>query len=262
MNNKEPVGKFQFGGNSIESDKTGAFSFNFAAGAKWDFDLGEITRFSEIIRRIHEEQIKPTEQEPETFWRTNGTKVLEIWTTFGNYNRIHIREGGKKEAYFWIEEIPEALRFLRILTEGAPYHRIARLLDVIEKQRDEILLRIETFPLNNRKSKNTIKVEKEFTQEMIRTINVEASFGIGLDYWIATNLEARFGLTKEQRISERVTVSMEASPGEHIEYQILWKEVVVAGDAIFEINGIKEKVPFKLKSNLIPDIRHELIARD
>lgn len=262
MNNKEPVGKFEFGGNSIESDKTGAFAFNFSTGGKWIFDLGEITRFSEIIRQIHSEQAKPTLEEPEIFWRTNGAKVVEVWASFGAFNRIHIREGGKKEAYFWIQEVPELLRHLKILTEGAPYHRIAHLLDIIEKQRDETLLRVERFPLNNRKSKNAIKVEKEFAQEMIRTISIDASFGIGLDYWITSSLETRFGLVKEQKVSEKVKVSMEASPGEHIEYQILWKEVTVVGEAIFDINGVKERIPFRLKSNLIPDVRHEVIARD
>ncbi|RLA94209.1 MAG: hypothetical protein DRG83_20015 [Deltaproteobacteria bacterium] len=262
MSNQEPVGKFKFGGNSIEADPTGAFTLSFVNGGIWKFDLGEITRFADIIRRIEAGEIKPTEEEPEVFWRTNGTKVIEVWATFGDTSRIRLREGGTNKAYFWISEIPQLLRHLRILTQGAPYHRIARLIEIVEKKREENLLRIDRFPLNNRGSQNPVKVEREFTQETIRTLDVETSFGIGLDYWIAINLEAKFGLTEEQRISESVKVSMEASPGEHIEYRITWKEVTTVGDAIFEISGVKERVPFRLKSSLVPEVSHEVIARD
>lgn len=275
MTDQEPVGKFKFGSNTIEADQKGTFRIHFSGGITWELDLGEITRFSDVIRRIEAGEIKPTEEEPEVFWRTNGKKVIEIWVTFGDsfdkfiggffdidVNHIHIREGGNRTAHFWVREVPELLRHIRVLTQGAPYHRIARLVDIVENRREENLLRIERFPLNNRGSKNAVKIEKEFTQETIRTIDIETSFGIGIDYWIATNLETRFGLAKEQRISETVKVSMEASPGEHIEYCIVWKEVTVIGEAIFEISGIREKIPFKLKSSLVPEVRQELIARD
>lgn len=262
MISQEIVGKFTFGGNTIEADKTGTFKINFSTGGDWYFDLGEITLLAQIVRRITSGQIKPTEKEPEVFWRTNGSKVIEVWYTSGDIERIHLREGGTKKAYFWVSEADQFLRHLRVLTEGAPYHRIARLLDVVEKQKEESLIRVERFPLNNRHSKTPMKIEKEFTQEIIKSIDVETTFGIGLDYWIAVSLETRFGLTREQRISETVKVSMEAAPGEHIEYLISWKEVTTSGDAIFEINGVREKVPFRLKSGLIPEVRYEVIARD
>lgn len=263
MSNQEPVGKFKFGGNSVEADTEGTFLIRFENGGNWELDLGEITRFADIVRRIEAAEIRPTKQEPEVFWRTNGKKVIEVWATPDDFvKRVRAREGGTRTAYFWIPEVPKFLRHLRILTQGAPYHRIARLLDIIENQREEVLLRIERFPLNNRGSKNSIKIEKEFAQETIRTIDVETSFGIGLDYWIAVNLETRFGLSREQRIAETIKVSMEASPGEHIEYCIVWKEVIVIGEAIFEISGVKERIPFRLKSGLIPEVEHELIARD
>lgn len=259
---QEPVGRFKFGDNTVEADKTGVFKIHFSTGGDWYFDLGEITLLSQIVLRIASGQITPSEEEPEVFWRTNGAKVIEVWYTSEYIKRIHLREGGTKEAYFWVSEAEQFLRHLGVLTEGAPYHRIARLLEIVEKEKEERLIRVERFPLNNRQSKTPMKIEKEFTQEIIKSISVETTFGIGLDYWIAVNLETRFGLTHEQRISEAVKVSMEATPGEHIEYLISWKEVTTSGDAIFEINGVKEKIPFKLKSGLIPEVRYELVARD
>ena len=263
MTLQEIVGKFKFGGNVIEADRTGAFKVHFSTGGDWFFDLGEITLLSQIVRRIASGRAKPTEEEPEVFWRTNGSKVIEVWHSSGDFiERIHLREGGTKEAYFWVSEANQFLRHLRVLTEGAPYHRVARLLDVVEKQREENLIRVERFPINNRHSRTPIKIEKEFAQEIIKSISVETTFGIGLDYWIAVNLETHSGLTREQRISETIKVSMEAGPGEYVEYLISWKEVITSGTAIFEIGGVKESVPFRLKSGLTPEVRYELIARD
>lgn len=259
MSQIEPVGKFKFGGNHIEADSNGVFTINFASGGIWKFDLGEIVRLSDIVKKILEKQIKPTKKDPEIFWRTNGSKVIDIYIVGTD---VHIREGGQKEAYFWISEIEELLRLIKILTVGAPYHRLVRLLDIDEEDREQHILRIDRFPINNRNSATSTKVEKELSQEITKTISIETSFGIGIDYWIATSLESKFGITGQQKISETSKVTMEAAPGEHIEYVVTWKEETTCGNALFEINGARHKIPFRLKSGLIPEIKHNLIARD
>jgi len=65
---------------------------------------------------------------------------------------------------------------------------------------------------------------------------------------------------REQRISESVKVTMTAEPGEYKEYLISWKEVISVGFALFDVNGVREKVPFRLKSGLIPVIQQKIIA--
>jgi len=246
-------------------------------GAEWQFDVGEMGSLDGVLLRIEGRTIEPTEEKPEVFWRTNGSKVIEVFLgkayfhslgvlqqleiTSPEYEEaIVIREGGSAVGYIPRRELTLLRRHIRILTEGAPYPRAVRLLDVVEEKHKERLIRVERFPLNNRDSKSPLRLEREFSQEMVKTIDIEASFGTGIDYYVQVNLETKFGLAREQRITESVKVSMEAEPGEHKEYIVTWKEVTVAGFGIFEINGVREKVPFNLKSSLIPDIRQEVIA--
>ena len=117
-------------------------------------------------------------------------------------------------------------RYIRVLTEGAPYPRGVRLLDVVEEEIEEQLFRTERFPLNNRNSRTPLRLEREFSQEIIRTLDIGASFGVGVDYYVTVNLEARLGLKTEKRVRESVKVAMETEPGEQKEYVIIWREVV------------------------------------
>lgn len=283
MTNTEQVGTFSFGTGSISADQTGAFTLLTFNGTQWVFDVGEISSLDKILSQIGDKAASPTEEKPITFWRTTGMKVFEIYLApayFRRYDAIDsfsvrhglikppwessviIREGGNTIGCVPVREIPTLRRHIRTLTEGAPYPRAVRLVDVVDEQRVERLVRVEHFPLNNRSSKTPLRVEKEFRQEIIKTLNVEATFGVGLDYYIKANLETKFGLSKEERISESVKVTMEAQPDECKEYVVSWKEVIAIGYAIFEVNGTREKVPFNLKSGLIPDVRQETLTPD
>lgn len=284
MPNAETVGEFNFGCGTISADRTGVFTLALPlSGTKWQFDVGEISSLDRILLRIEGKTIEPTEEKPEVFWRTNGTRVMEVYLgqacfrrydfidsffinlglmRIDNQDSVFIREGGTTIGCIPRTEIQILRRHIRVLTENAPYPRAVQLVDVNEEKRNEHLIRIERFPLNNRNSKTSLKVEREFRQEIVKTLNIEASFGIGLDYYIKANLETKYGLAREQRLSESIKVSMEAEPGEHKEYVISWKEVTTIGYAVFDVNGVREKVPFELKSGLIPDVRQEAIAHD
>lgn len=270
------VGKFGFGTGNISASRDGEFVLVLFNGTQWQFDVGEISALDKILSRIENKEVEPTEENSQVFWRTNGSKVIEVflgrayfhslsfwhWLEIEKPNYVDaicIREGGTKIGFLPVTEVPILRRHIRILTEDAPYPRAVRLVDVVEEYRQERLVRLERYPLNNRDSKSPIRVEKEFCQEIIKSVEIDASFGIGIDYYIRTNIESRFGLTREQRISESVKVTMEAEPGEHKEYIISWKEVISVGFALFDVNGVREKVPFRLKSGLIPVIRQEIV---
>lgn len=283
MSNSDKVGEFGFGTGTISATRDGTFTLVFFNKSIWQFDVGEISALDSILARIESKLTEPSIESPATFWLTSGSKVVEVYLgqdSFENFdffgqvglglglierrfqNAVIIRSGGVVASSFPVNEISWLRRNIKVLTEGAPYPRAVRLLDVVEEGRSERLIRVERFPLNNRNSSSPMRVEREFSQEAVKTVSVDTSFGTGIDYYIKVNFEAKFGLTKEHKLSERVQVSMEAEPGEHKEYVIAWKEVTTNGYGVFEVNNEKQKVPFNLTSGLIPDIRQELIARD
>lgn len=257
MSNNESVGKFGFGSNSITANQTGTFTIKLANGGEWLFDLGEISKLDEILAEFG--KIKKGNHE-RIFWRTNGTKIIQVTIKDGS-KYIRLVEGGTLKGYFWRSEIPELRRNIQLLTsEGAPYGRSIQLINVIEEDRVEEIVTIQQVPLNNRNSNSPLIVEREFTRETAKSINVETSFGIGFDYYVLLNLETHFSVKQEDKITERIMVRMEARPGEFKIYRITWKEVWIAGKAEFELGDRREKVPFRLKSGLEPDIKQEIIA--
>jgi len=266
MSHLQPVGKFKFGWNTIEADITGTFTMTLFNGGEWKFDVGEINRIERIIQRVSSGHSKPTEEHPVAFWRTSGSKVIEVYLRKGfwsnDFKYIVLREGGTRKGYFWISEASLLLRHLGTLIKEAPYHRAVQLLDVVEEEREEKLILAERFPLDNRQSQTPLRVEKEFTKEIIKTVNVEASLGIGVDYYIQASIESRFGLAKEQRISETIKITMEAKPGVHKEYIINWTEITTRGYAILEVSGVRERIPFRLKSGLVPSIHQRMVVQD
>ena len=278
-NIEQVVGEFSFGTGKISADRTGILTLYLYGGARWSFDVGEISSLDRILLKIEGKKAEPTEDKPEIFWRTNGSKIIEVFlgkalfreldifeslglSTPTSIESVVIREGGSVIGRLPISEISTLRRHIRILTDGAPYPKAVTLIDVVEEKRKESLIRVERYPLNNRNSGTPLRVEREFSQEIIKAISIDASFGAGLDYYVKLNLETKFGLTREQKASESVKVSMEAEPGVHKEYLVNWKETTITGYAVFDVNGIREKVPFNLKSGLIPEVRQEIIARD
>jgi len=278
MNNASIVGEFQFGTGKIYADHTGKFSLHFWNNTLWTFDVGEISILDQILEGVVSKTIQPTYEQPHVFWRTNGKKVVEVYLTRASFRKnsmgdlllirlklikekyrdsLCIREGGTFYGYILLSEIPTLRRYIKTLTEGAPYPRAVKFVEVVEESKAERLIRIDRFPIDNRNSKTSLKIEKEFRQELIKSLNVEAKFGVGVDYYIKVNLETKLGLTTEERISESIKVSMEAEPGEMKEYIITWKEVVSIGTALFEVNDIRQKVPFILKSGLLPEVRQD-----
>jgi len=283
MGNSDKVGTFSFGTGTISANKEGIFSIVFFNQIAWQFDIGEISSLDSILSKIENKLAEPTEVSPLTFWSTNGNNVIEVYLgkatfekpdffndiayslglmTRTSYDSVIIRSGGATTSYLPVGEISWFRRNVKVLTEGAPYPRAVKLVDIVDESHVEKLLRVEKFPLNNRNSRSPMRIEREFSQEITKTISIDTSFGVGIDYYIKVNLEGKFGLTKEHKISERVQVSMEAEPGEHKEYVITWKEVTTSGYAVFEVNNDKQRVPFHLTSGLIPDIRQETIAHD
>jgi hypothetical protein len=88
----------------------------------------------------------------------------------------------------------------------------------------------------------------------------ESSFGIGFDYYIALNLERHYLVKREDKITERAMVRMEAQPGEFKIVTITWKEVWRTGFAEFDLGNRREKVPFRLKSGLEAAIEQETLV--
>ena len=258
MGTSDNVGTFSFGTGSISANKEGIFTIVFFNQITWLFDVGEISALDNILSRIENKLVEPTEASPITFWSTNGKNVIEVYLGKANFEQsdffkdiacelgfmsrtsqdsVVIRSGGTTTSYLPVNEISWFRRNVKVLTEGAPYPRAVKLADIVEEGHTERLLRIEKFPLNNRNSKSPMRIEREFSQEITKAVNVDVSFGIGIDYYIKVNLGGKFGLTKEHKISERVQVSMEAEPGEHKEYVIAWKEITTSGYAVFEVNN-------------------------
>jgi hypothetical protein len=134
------------------------------------------------------------------------------------------------------------------------------LLNVIEYGRVEEVVTIQEIPLNNRNSKSSLIVEREFTREASKSVNTETSFGIGFDYYTSLNLERHFSVKRDDKITERIMVRMEAQPGEVKIYTIIWKEVWRTGYAEFDLGTRREKVVFRLKSGLEPEIKQETLA--
>jgi hypothetical protein len=255
MNSNEPVGLFKFGGNEISADPTGKFIIKLVNGGEWFFDVDEISKLDEILSEF-EKGVK--ERIEHIFWRTNGTKVIQISADTSN---VYLVEGGTKSGYFKLGEITFLRHNIRILTtDGAPYGRSIRLLGVIEENRVEEVVTIQEVPLNNRNSKSSLIVEREFTREAVKSVNIETSFGVGFDYYITLNLERHFSVKHEDKIIDRVMVRMESKPGEVKIYTIIWKEVWRTGYAEFDLGSRREKVPFRLKSGLEPEIKQETFA--
>jgi hypothetical protein len=133
-------------------------------------------------------------------------------------------------------------------------------VNVVEEGRIEEVVSIQQIPLNNRNSNSPLIAEREFIREATKSVETETSFGIGFDYYISLNLQRRFSVKQEDKLIERIMVRMEAQPGEFKIYTIIWKEVWVTGHAEFEMANRREKVPFRLKSGLEPEIKQEILA--
>lgn len=255
----EPLAILKFGGNSIQADRTGSFVLKLVNGGEWKFDLGEIGKLDTILSEFTSQKDGVHEK---VFWRTNGAKIIQVRLR-GDWSPkvVYLVEGGTREGYFHHGEIPQLRYNIQILTsEGAPYGRPIRLLDVVEESRQEDLVTQQQVPLNNRNSNSALVIEREFSREVKKTIQTETSFGIGIDYYISLNLETRYGVTQEDNISERIMVKMEAQPGEYKIYTITWKEVWIKGHAVFEMGDSRhQKIPFRLKSGLEPHITQEII---
>jgi len=118
----------------------------------------------------------------------------------------------------------------------------------------------QTSQPGNSGSGSSIEFEQEFTRETSKILTTETSFGIGFDYYVHTNLERRYGVVQGEKLSQRALVRIQAAPGEFKVYEIVWKEVWVAGDAEFELGTQKKVVPFRPKSALEFEIRQEVIA--
>lgn len=254
MATNEPVGIFRFGGNTIAADQTGKFTIALTNGGVWYFDVDEISKLDEILSEYADGVREPMER---VFWRTNGTKIIQVYADPPS-SRVIFSEGGTRSGYFKLGEVPLLRNIIRLLTtDGAPYGRSIRLQNVVEEGRLEEIVTIQEIPLNNRNSKSPLIVEREFTREAVKSINVETSFGIGFDYYISLNLERHFLVKHEDKITERAMVRMEAQPGEYKIYTIIWKEVWHTGYAEFDLGTRREKVPFRLKSSLEAEIRQE-----
>lgn len=251
----EPVGVFTFGSNEVFADKTGKFTIKLYNGGEWIFDIGEISRLDEMLAEFEGGVKEPQER---LYWRTNGSKVVQV---LADSSKVFLVEGGKRKGHFLINEIPFLRKNIRILTsEGAPYDRSVRLLNVVEGGRLEEIVTIQQVPLNNRNSNSPLIVEREFIREATKSLGVETSFGVGYDYYISLNLERRFGIKQEEKISERIMVRMEAQPGEFKIYTIVWKEVWITGHAEFDLSDRREKVIFRVKSGLEPEIKQEILT--
>jgi hypothetical protein len=259
----EPIGEFKFGTNSIKADRTGRFTLHLTSGRDWIFDLGELTYLDAILAEF--ETIKKGRHE-RSFWRTNGSKIVQVIISYKFSDTsiffdpyVFLVEGGTHTGRFYVREINGLRKGIHLLTsEGAPYGRSIRLLDVIEEDRYEELVAQTKVPLNNRNSNSPLIMEREYIREAKKVIHTETSFGVGFDYYIALNLETRYGVNREDKISERVMLRMEAQPGEHKAYTIIWKEVWITGYGVFDMgNNRNEKIRFRLKSGLEADIRQE-----
>jgi len=255
MPSTEPVGEFAFGGNKIRADQTGKFTINLSSGGEWVFDVGEIGKLDAILAE-YEGGVKPPQER--SFWRTNGSKIIQV-TADGS--AINLIEGGKRSGYFRPNETSQLRHWIKVLTsEGAPYGRSIRLLDVKEESRYEELVTTQQIPLNNRNSNTPLVAEREFIREATKSVHADVSFGVGYDYYVVLNLETRFGIKREDKIIERIMVRMEAAPGEFKIYTIIWKEVWVKGYAEFDMGNHREKIPFRLKSGLEPEIKQEMLT--
>jgi hypothetical protein len=255
MASTESVGVFTFGSNKISADQTGKFTVRLVNGGDWLFDVDEIGKLDEILSEYAQGVKLYTEK---VFWRTNGVKVLQVGA---DTSKIYLVEGGERKGHFGISEIPQLRQNIRILTtDGSPYGRSIRLLNVVEQDRIEEIVTINEIPLNNRNSKSSLIVEREFVRETSKIITTESSFGIGFDYYISLNLERYFSVKHEDKITERIMVRMEAQPGEVKIYTIIWKEVWRSGYAEFDLGSRRERIAFKLKSGLEPDIKQEALV--
>lgn len=250
----EPVGLFKFGGNEISADSTGKFTVKLVNGGEWFFDVNEIARLDEFLAEFEQGVNEQTER---VFWRTNGTKVIQVAS---DASKEYMVEGGTKSGYFYLNEVPSLRKNIRVLTtDGAPYGRSIRLLNVVEEDRVEEVVMIQEVPLNNRNSKSPLVVEREFIREASRSVSIETSFGIGFDYYIFLNLERHFSVKHQDKLTERIMVRMEALPGEVKIYTIIWKEVWRTGYAEFALGARRENIPFRLKSDLEPEIKQETL---
>jgi hypothetical protein len=255
MPTNDQVGIFPFGGNQVSADQAGKFTIKLSNGGEWFFDIDEIGRLDAILAEF-EHGVK--EKVERTFWRTNGSKVIQV---VAEGSAVSLIEGGNKTGYFRINEIPSFRNNIRVLTtDGAPYGRSIRLLGVTEESRVEEVVTIQQVPLNNRNSNSPLIVEREFIREATRSVISGVNYGIGFDYYIALNLERSFGIKREDKLTERIMVRMEAQPGEVKIYSITWKEVWITGHAEFDLGVRREKIPFRLKSGLEPEIKQEIIV--
>lgn len=262
MNENKPVGKFEFGSRglfghcSIFADSTGKFTLQLSNN-EWNFDLQEISRLDDIFAEAQNDLKTKKEW---VFWRTNGSKVIQA-VYEPKSKAITLIEGGNQSDIISLKnDLPKIRDGIRILTsDGSPYGRSIKLLSVTEQGKIEEIIAAEQIPLNNRNSKTPLVIERELTREYIKNITTETSYGIGYDYYIALNLQRKYGLSQSQKLVERITIRMEALPNELKIYKVIWKEVWRTGYAEFDFGNHREKVPFKLKSSLEPEIQQETL---
>jgi hypothetical protein len=219
------------------------------------------------------------------FYETsNAYAILGTWlgeTHEGTLHKIHLRE---KRITYEVRilagnyaYLPETLKVpgcLRLTESGVLYYADANgsphlatgtdtAITILEtdKWTEKRLLNFLTIPLDNTYGSETIVNEIEDTRTFIHEATTDdgIAFGISIPLIRWIGIQAEIERTNKTRqgevISRRVTYTLPVKAGTKTVYRINWYELWEHGVALIRDREVAEKVPFKVRTDIVYEIQ-------
>ena len=118
----------------------------------------------------------------------------------------------------------------------------------------EIISTEEEIPLDNRHGSSPLISEHEFSRTVTNSFILSKSQvmdgKIKTSLWTLIETEVRKNLTKSigieigEQITRRVTVKLEAAPGQFVRYKLVWKQKQRDGSALVNIKKKEFQIPY------------------
>lgn len=274
QNGRPSVGEFSFGSGKIAADRTGLFWIDFENKTRLEFDFGEILQIRPLLPLIRDNPATASEVNPRTFWRTDGSKIIEVYmgeaafrpegalARLGLWPRqrqaaLAIRAGGVQTGFVRPEEVNRLIQSIDKLTTNPPYPGPLRLLNVFDERQTFQIVHTEVYPFDNRYTDQPRRETRNFEHQTGKQLAIKTLFGDGRDYFIRRKLEERYGMENRRWLEQSLPVQMSAEPKQLKDYRIIWKVTQIEGTAVFEINGVREFVIFTVTEELRAEVSED-----
>ena len=129
---------------------------------------------------------------------------------------------------------------------------------------NEVVSTEEEIPLDNRYGSSPLISEHEFSRTVNSSfkLNNEQNLNgrIKTSLWTLIETEVKKNLTKAigieigEQITRRVTVKLEAAPGEFVRYKLIWKQKQREGAALISVQNKEIQIPYSTTYGLFHSV--------